>query len=64
MSIHVFVNKNCCPYKCFVELYFLTVYQDLFLIALLVVTVSVVREHRMQEYLKCNVYQMNLHSVF
>ena len=47
MLIHVFVNKNRCPYKCFVELYFLTVYQDLFLIALLVVTVSVVREHRM-----------------
>ena len=23
LSIHVFVNKNCCHFKCFIELYFL-----------------------------------------
>ena len=41
LSIHVFVNKNCCHFKCFFELYFLpNVCQDLLLITLPVVVVS------------------------
>ena len=24
LSIHVFVNRKCCPFKCFIELYFLS----------------------------------------
>ena len=43
LSIHVFVYRHCCPFKCFIELYYflvLIVCQDLFLTAFPVVILS------------------------
>ena len=54
LSIHVFVNKNCCPFKCFIELYFLSwlfvKISFLSCLSLCWLLFSVTHEHRMQEY--------------
>ena len=62
MSSSDFVNKHCCCFKCFFEWYnflVLIVCQDLFL-SLFWLWFSVVHEHRMREYSKCRMYQMNM----
>ena len=62
-NAYIFVNKHCCPFKCFIELYYflvLIVCQDLILIAFPVVVFSHHTEHRMQENSKCRVYQINM----
>ena len=52
-----------CPFKCFIEWYnyvVLIVCQDLFLIPFPIMVFMTVHEHRMQEYSKCRMYQMNM----
>ena len=63
--IHIFVNKHCCPFLCFIELYcfFVLIAVSFFLVIAFPVVVSSrsVHEHRMQENSKCRVYQIHTH---
>ena len=61
LSIHVFVNKNCCHFKCFIEIIFLALNAvKISCLSLCELLFSVVHEHRMQEYSKCHVYLIKL----
>ena len=63
LSIHVFVNRHSCPFKCFIRLNYIVFLSWLFVmissLSLFRLLFSVIQEHRIQEYSKCRVYQMN-----
>ena len=62
MSSSDFVNKHCCRFKCFFEWHnFLSwLFVKISFLSLFRLWVSVVHEHRIQEYSKCRMYQMNM----
>ena len=59
--MYVFVNKNCCHFKCFIELYFLPwMFVKISCLSLCELLFLVIHEHCMQEYSKCPVYLINM----